>query len=69
LKILSKQEVAQDGRFMMVYGPTGVGKTTSLLQTVLDPILYIQTEPRSLKPSLDAERRPNLDIETFAQPT
>jgi len=63
LKILSKQEVAQDGRFMMVYGPTGVGKTTSLLQTVLDPILYIQTEPRSLKPSLDAEGRPNLDID------
>ena len=63
MKILSKQEVAQDGRFMMVYGPTGVGKTTSLLQTVLDPILYIQTEPRSLKPSLDAEGRPNLDID------
>jgi AAA domain len=63
LKILSKQEVAQDGRFMMVYGPTGVGKTTSLLQTVLDPIMYIQTEPRSLKPSLDAAGRPDLDID------
>jgi hypothetical protein len=48
---------------MMMYGPTGVGKTTSILQTAPDPIMYIQTEPRSLKPSLDATGRPDLDID------
>lgn len=63
MKILSKQEVAQDGRFMMLYGPTGVGKTTSILQTATAPVCYIQTEPRSLKPSLDATGRPDLDID------
>ena len=63
MKVLSKEEVAQDGRFMMLYGPTGVGKTTSILQTATAPVCYIQTEPRSLKPSLDAAGRLDLDID------
>ena len=63
MKVLSRQEVAQDGRFMMFYGPTGVGKTCSILQTAPDPVMYLQTEPRSLKPSLDASGRPDLDID------
>ncbi len=63
MKVLSKDQVSQEGRFIMIYGPTGVGKTTSILQSAPDPILYIQTEPRSLKPSLDAANRPNLDID------
>lgn len=63
MKILSKQEVAQDGRFMMLYGGTGVGKTTSILKTSPMPIMYIQTEPRSLKPSLDATGRADLEID------
>ena len=63
MKILTRQEVAQDGRFIMLYGGTGVGKTTSILQTAPAPIMYIQTEPRSLKPSLDASGRPDLDID------
>jgi hypothetical protein len=63
LKIMTKQEVAQDGRLMMLYGATGVGKTTSLLRTSPMPIMYIQTEPRSLKRSLDAAGRPDLEIE------
>jgi len=46
-----------------IYGPTGVGKTTSIIQTAPAPIIYIQTEPRSLKPSLDAAGRPDLDID------
>jgi len=63
LKILSKQEVAQNGRFMLLYGGTGVGKTCSSLQTAPDPVMYLQTEPRSLKPSLDAAGRTDLDID------
>ena len=63
MKILTKQELNQEGRLILIYGPTGVGKTTSILQSAPDPILYIQTEPRSLKPSLDAANRPNLDID------
>ena len=63
MKILSKQEVAQNGRFMLLYGGTGVGKTCSSLQTAPDPVMYLQTEPRSLKPSLDAAGRTDLDID------
>lgn len=63
MKILNKQEVAQDGRFMMLYGGTGVGKTTSIIKTSPMPIMYLQTEPRSLKPSLDAAGRPDLEID------
>ncbi len=64
MKILSREEVStQDGRLIMLYGPTGVGKTTSILQSSPTPIMFIQTEPRSLKPSLDASGRPDLDID------
>src|SRR5512139_1332258 len=63
MKILTKQELSQEGRLILAYGGTGVGKTTSILQSAPEPILYIQTEPRSLKPSLDAANRPNLDID------
>jgi hypothetical protein len=63
LKIMTKQEVAQDGRLMMLYGATGVGKTTSIVKTSPMPIMYLQTEPRSMKPSLDAAGRPDLEID------
>lgn len=63
MKIQKKEEISQEGRFIMIYGPTGVGKTTTTLQTAPEPIMFIQTEQRSLKPSLDAAGRPDLDID------
>ena len=60
---MKKAEISQTGRFIFIYGGTGVGKTTSIIQTAPDPIMYIQTEARSLKPSLDAAGRPDLDID------
>jgi hypothetical protein len=42
-----------------------VGKTTSLLKSSPEPICYLQTEPRSLKPSLEAAGRPDLDIDVL----
>ena len=63
MKVLTKDQVSQEGRFMLIYGATGVGKTTSLLQSSPAPIMVIQTEMRSLKPSLDAANRPDLDID------
>jgi len=63
MKIQKKEEISQEGRFIMIYGPTGVGKTTTTLQTAPEPIILIQTEQRSLKPSLDATGRPDLDID------
>jgi hypothetical protein len=69
MKILKKQELNEAGRFMFLYGPTGVGKTTSILQSAPEPILYIQTESRSLKPSLDAAGRPDLKIKVAVYET
>lgn len=50
----------QNGRMIMLYGETGVGKTTSILQSAPDPLLYVQVESRNLKPSVDAARRSGL---------
>ncbi len=61
--IITKKDLKQTGRLINIYGPTGIGKTTSIIQSAPDPIMYIQTEPRSLKPSLDAANRPDLDID------
>ncbi len=63
MKVLTKAEISQEGRFINIYGPPGVGKTTSLIQSSPQPIMYIQTEIRSLKPSIDAANRPDLDID------
>ena len=66
MKILTKQEIDQPGRMTMLYGPTGVGKTVSALQSSPEPVMYIQTEPRSLKPSLDAiGREIDLDVAVY----
>lgn len=63
MKIEKKKEISQAGRLILIYGATGVGKTTTIVQTAQDPMMYIQTEARSLKPSLDAAARPDLDID------
>ena len=62
MKVLKKKDLSDAGRMACLYGSTGVGKTTSILQSSPEPVLYIQTEPRSLKPSLDAANRPDLKI-------
>src|SRR5512139_1193373 len=49
-----------------IYGPTGVGKTVPALQSSPEPVMYIQMEPRSLKPSLDAiGREIDLDVAVY----
>jgi len=47
----------------MLYGETGSGKTTSILQSAPDPILYIATEPRSLQESINAAARSDVDLD------
>jgi hypothetical protein len=63
MKLLTRDEILQPGNMWMLYGATEVGKTTSMLQTADCPIKYIQTEPRSLKPSIDAANRSDLDLD------
>ena len=56
-------EITRDGRMILIYSDTGVGKTTSILQSAPLPIAFIQTEPRSLRPSIEAAGRPELESE------
>jgi hypothetical protein len=63
MKMRKKEDISQPGRMIEIYGDTGVGKTVTTLQTSPDPILYIQTEPRSLQPSIAAADREDLDID------
>jgi hypothetical protein len=66
MKILTKQEVDQPGRMIMLYGATGVGKTVSVLQSSPEPIMYLAAEPRSLRPSLEAiGREVNLTVASY----
>jgi hypothetical protein len=63
LKVIDKKDLKQTaGRMIMIYGGTGAGKTTSVLQSSPDPIFYIQTEPRTLQPSIKAASRPDLRL-------
>lgn len=54
MKALKPNEIKASGRMIMVYSATGVGKTVSILRSAPQPIAYIQTEPRSVQPSIDA---------------
>jgi len=54
MKALKPNELKSSGRMIMIYSATGVGKTCSILRSAPPPIAYIQTEPRSIQPSIDA---------------
>lgn len=62
MRILSKEEISRDGKMILIYGGTGVGKTTSIIQSSPDPMILVQTEARSLGPSIEAANRPDLKI-------
>jgi len=63
VRIIKKADLQRTGKSILLYGKAGVGKTVSILAGAPDPIAYIQIEPRSLVPSLEAANRPDLDIE------
>jgi hypothetical protein len=66
MKLIKKTEITSTGKMIMLYGATGVGKTTSILATAPEPILYAQAEQRPIRPSLDAcGRDVNLDIAQY----
>ncbi|MBW2637223.1 MAG: hypothetical protein JRC86_06840 [Deltaproteobacteria bacterium] len=54
MKALKPNEFKSSGRMILLYSATGVGKTCSILRSAPQPIAYIQTEPRSIQPSIDA---------------
>lgn len=51
-----------EGSMNLIYGPTGVGKTVSTLQSVMDPVMYIRSEQRETRKAMRAVRRPDIKM-------
>jgi hypothetical protein len=64
MKLHTYSETKAQGNLSLWYGASGVGKTASLLSTCEDPIVYLNSEDRSLKTTLAAINRPNLRLKT-----
>jgi hypothetical protein len=47
MKTINKRDLPEQGKLILVYGNTGVGKTTSIFQSAPDPLLCVATEPRN----------------------
>jgi hypothetical protein len=52
----------QQGNLSLWYSPSGTGKTSTLLQTCEDPLIYLTAEDRSIKTTLAAIGRPKVRI-------
>jgi hypothetical protein len=50
------------GRLCLWYGKSGVGKTATALQTLEDPIFYLQGEGRSIDDTIKAINRPDIKL-------
>lgn len=53
---------SKQGTLSMWYGASGCGKTSTLLQTCEDPIVYLNSEDRSIETTLVAINRPGLRL-------
>jgi len=62
MKLLSLNELPEYGCMICLYSGPGEGKSTTIIQTAPDPILYIATEPRNPLISVKAANRPGLKI-------
>lgn len=51
-----------EGSLSLIYGPTGVGKTVSTLQTIPEPCLYIRSEERETARSLRSVDRKDFKL-------
>jgi len=62
IRIRDYKEFKKAGYMMLIYSETGIGKTVTSIQTCPQPTLYIQTEPRSIVPSIEAANRKDLQL-------
>jgi len=64
MKIWKRSEMKDvSGDLMLLYGPAGVGKSVTTIQTAKAPIMYIMVEPRSVEKFVVASGREDVDID------
>uniref|UniRef100_A0A6M3KXX4 Putative ATPase domain containing protein n=1 Tax=viral metagenome TaxID=1070528 RepID=A0A6M3KXX4_9ZZZZ len=61
-----EQVTQSNGKMIMIYSDTGVGKTTSCIQSLPCPIQFHQIEKRNQMPQVRAANRPDLDLKFVA---
>ncbi len=57
MKVLAKEVTSQNGRFSLLYAHPGAGKSSSIIQIVLDLILNIQKKCRKPKLCSDSSKK------------
>ena len=61
MKLVNYKSIEElQGNFTLVWGPAGVGKTATILQTIEDPVVYITAEKRKIATTVKAINRPDL---------
>lgn len=67
MRVYTTQELEAErgpmGFLILLYGPTGVGKSVTTIQTADQPILYVCCESRDPRKFLKEAARPGLDID------
>ena len=58
-------DYSENGKMILIYGDTSVGKSTSIFATAPQPIAYLETENRSPLSSLAACGRKDVDVDLF----
>lgn len=62
-KSLKELMSGDEGSLSLIYGPTGVGKTVSMLKSIIEPCLYIRSEERETARSMKAVNRENFKLQ------
>jgi len=63
MKITRGADLPKTGRIVLIYGEPGVGKTTAIFASALEPVWCAAFEPRNPRESIEVSGRPNADID------
>lgn len=68
MKVVTKDQLPDKGKLILIYGETNVGKTTSVFQSAPEPILHLSCEMRNQKGNIEAIEKPNKNVKADPRP-
>lgn len=68
MKAITKDQLPDKGKLILIYGETNVGKTTSVFQSAPEPILHLSCEMRNQKGNIEAVEKPNKNVKANPRP-